>query len=68
MSSIEDAVVAKIDARAAKGLSNYGVTMDREDLTTLEWLTHLQEELLDATIYVEKVLHIARNPELHGDM
>ena len=27
--------------------------MDRNDLSTLEWLQHLQEELMDATLYLE---------------
>jgi hypothetical protein len=29
--------------------------MEREDLNFLDWLTHLQEELLDAAVYVEKL-------------
>ena len=43
------------DIRAIKGKNLYGVTMDRNDLSFLEWLTHLQEELMDATIYLEKL-------------
>ncbi len=43
------------DIRAIKGKNRYGVTMDRNDLSFLEWLTHLQEELMDATIYLEKL-------------
>jgi len=42
--------------RSAKGESKYGVTMEREDLNMLEWLTHLQEELMDATVYVQKLI------------
>lgn len=30
--------------------------MERTDLNTVEWLTHLQEELMDATVYVERLL------------
>jgi len=29
--------------------------MDRNDLSTIQWLNHLQEELMDAIIYVEKL-------------
>ena len=29
--------------------------MDRTDLNKSEWLTHLQEELMDATLYIEKL-------------
>ena len=41
--------------RARHGFDKYGVTTERTDLSTLEWLTHLQEELMDATIYVERL-------------
>ena len=56
MSSIEDKVCEKIKGRAEVGKAKYGVTMERTDLTTLEWLTHLQEELMDAAVYVERLL------------
>ena len=58
MSKIEDNVIAKITHRAKKGKSVYGVTMEREDLTELEWLQHLQEEMLDGSIYIEKLIQI----------
>ena len=29
--------------------------MDRNDLEILEWIDHLQEELMDATLYLEKL-------------
>jgi hypothetical protein len=56
MSSIEDKVCEKIQERSEVGKSKYGVTMERTDLNTVEWLTHLQEELMDATVYVERLL------------
>jgi len=56
MSSIEDKVCEKIQKRSDVGKSKYGVTMERTDLSTIEWLTHLQEELMDAAVYVEKLL------------
>jgi hypothetical protein len=37
------------------GKEKYGTTLDRNDLKPLEWLIHLQEELMDATLYVEKL-------------
>lgn len=43
------------DLRAIKGKERYGVTMERNDLSFLDWVTHLQEELMDATIYLEKL-------------
>ena len=56
LDSINHQVVRKIVERAAKGQTTYGVTMDRDDLKMKHWLAHLQEELLDAAVYIEKVL------------
>ena len=56
LDSINKQVVQKIVKRAALGKANYGVTMDRDDLKLQHWLTHLQEELLDAAVYIEKIL------------
>ena len=30
--------------------------MERTDLNIVEWLTHLQEELMDASVYVERLI------------
>lgn len=56
MSRIEDEVCAKIQQRAEVGKSKYGVTMERSDLSLIEWLTHLQEELMDAAVYVQRLI------------
>jgi len=55
MSNIEKKVIDKINKRAEIGLKKYGITMERTDLTKQQWLNHLQEELLDAVIYIEKL-------------
>ena len=55
MSKIEDRVAKQLLLRAKIGEKKYGTTMDREDLTLMDWLQHLQEELLDAAVYVEKL-------------
>lgn len=44
--------------RSERGLEKYGTTLERNDLTNLEWLQHLQEELMDATLYIEKIKSI----------
>ena len=56
MSRIEDEVCKKIQRRAAVGKKKYGVTMERGDLNLQEWLTHLQEELMDAAVYVQRLI------------
>jgi len=58
MSEVEDEVCAIIQARAKKvqGTSKYnGETMERDDLSHDEWLEHLQHELMDAVIYVQRL-------------
>ena len=56
MSAIEDNVCKKIKARSDVGKKKFGVTMEEEILSMREWLVHLQEELMDAAVYVEKLL------------
>ena len=48
-------VIVQLRDREEKGMSKYGVNTERKDLSTLEWLQHLQEELMDATVYIEKL-------------
>jgi|TARA_R100001460_G_scaffold105563_2_gene152342 hypothetical protein len=56
MSRFEEQVCAKIRERAKVGKGKYGVTMERGDLSLHDWLTHLQEELMDAAVYVERLM------------
>ena len=53
--SIVESVITQFKARSERGIDKYGVTLDRTDLSTLEWLIHLQEELMDATLYIERL-------------
>lgn len=53
---IEERVIAKIRQRRDAGRRKYGTTMERNDLSFAQWLQHLQEELMDAAIYAEKLL------------
>ena len=56
MSSIEYRVCTKITQRAQIGKEKYGTTMDRKDLTKLQWLKHAQEEAMDLAVYLEKLI------------
>ena len=58
MDSINEGVIAKLKARAEVGHNKYGVTMDREDLTMLQWLQHAQSELMDGAVYLEKLIRL----------
>ena len=54
------AVKEKFEERSQTGIRKYNQTLEREDLNILDWLTHLQEELMDATLYVEKLKSYAK--------
>ena len=49
-----NAVMDKFKQRSEAGFKKYGKTLDRDDLSVVEWLTHLQEELMDAVLYIER--------------
>lgn len=53
--SIVQAVVKKFLERSELGQKKYGVTLDRTDLKTLDWIQHAQEELMDGILYLEKL-------------
>jgi len=54
--SVVQAVIDKFAERAKAGHQKYGTTMDRTNLTRKQWLQHLQEELMDAVVYAQKLL------------
>jgi len=49
------AVKEKFEERSQTGIRKYNTTLEREDLNLIDWLNHLQEELMDATLYVERL-------------
>jgi hypothetical protein len=53
---IEEAVINKIRARRDAGRKKYGVSMERDDLSHLDWLRHAQDEAADFCIYLEKLI------------
>lgn len=55
LDSVVTAVLESFKKRAAAGQQKYGTTLDRTDLNTLDWIQHTQEELMDATLYLEKL-------------
>jgi hypothetical protein len=50
------AVQRKLGERSVIGLDKYGVDTTRQDLGEVEWLNHLQLELMDAAVYIEALL------------
>lgn len=53
--SVVTAVISAFQKRAEIGLKKYGTTLDRTDLSILEWIQHAQEEHMDAILYLEKL-------------
>jgi hypothetical protein len=53
--SIVESVIKQLKSRSEVGIKKYNTTLDRNDLSRLEWLQHLQEELFDASLYIEKL-------------
>jgi len=57
----KDAIVAKVieayKTRSEVGIAKYGTTLEGNN--TDDFLQHLQEELMDASLYIEKLKDIA---------
>ncbi len=54
--SVLQSLLIKYCARAHEGYGKYRKTLDRTDLEFFHWCQHLQEELMDASLYLEKIL------------
>jgi hypothetical protein len=58
---IEDKIVlnvlSRFKERSDVGIKKYKTTLERTDLTTLEWLQHAQEEAMDFVLYLERLKH-----------
>ena len=53
--SIVDTILNKFVDRAEMGFAKYNNTLDRKDLSKLEWINHAQEELMDGILYLERL-------------
>ena len=64
MDSIVASIINKFTKRSKFGKEKYGTDLDRDDLSVLEWLTHLQEELMDGILYAEKLKQVLLEKDL----
>ena len=48
-------VVEKIMSRSDVGYNKYKVTLEADNKSVNEWLNNIQEELMDAVNYIEKL-------------
>jgi hypothetical protein len=53
--SIVDSILNKFVGRAEMGFNKYNNTLDRKDLSKVEWINHAQEELMDGILYLERL-------------
>ena len=53
--NIVEIVKQRFTQRSEEGIRKYGTTLERRDLDWLDWITHLQEELMDAVLYIERL-------------
>ena len=51
---VVERVVDKFVSRSDVGYAKYGVTLDEDPSKVIDWLNHLQEELMDAVLYLQK--------------
>lgn len=62
--SIVESIREQYLERSKGGIVKYGVTLDRKDLTQLQWLQHAKEEAMDLTLYLEKAIQEIKNTQL----
>jgi hypothetical protein len=59
LDSVVSSIINQFTTRALMGQKKYGVNLDRNDLTLLEWIEHAKQEHMDAILYLEKIKQIA---------
>jgi hypothetical protein len=54
--SIVESVRKQLLDRSNVGIKKYGVTLDRDDLSLLDWLEHAKQESMDQVLYLERAI------------
>lgn len=54
-------VLKRFNERSNVGIGKYSTTLERSDLSTLEWLTHAQDEAMDFVLYLERLKQEFKN-------
>jgi len=60
MDSIVQSVIDKIKSRSEVGIKKYGVTLDRTDFTTIQWIDSAIEEQMDNILYLTRLKRLNR--------
>lgn len=53
--SIVESVINQFKQRSEVGIKKYNTTLDRNDLSTLDWIEHAKQEAMDFILYLEKL-------------
>jgi len=57
-------VKEKFEKRSNVGIKKYNTTLEREDIDLLGWCIHAQEEAMDLTLYLEKIMDVIKEKGL----
>ena len=60
-------VIKKMDGRSSTGIKKYGTTLDRNDLSTIDWIDHAIEEGMDQILYLTKLKQELMRNELRTE-
>ena len=55
MDSIVASIIKQFEDRSTVGKKKYGIDLDRQDLSLLDWIEHAKQEHMDAILYLEKL-------------
>lgn len=62
--SIVRGVIESFLQRSKVGKEKYNTTLDRDDLSLLDWIQHCQEEYMDGILYLEKIKKVLNDTEI----
>ena len=54
--TIVESVIEQFKQRSEVGIKKYNTTLDRTDLSTLQWMIHFREEMQDGLLYLERII------------
>lgn len=69
MDPVVQRVIEKFQQRSELGQKKYNTTLEANNLPFLAWVVHMQEELMDAILYLEKLKSITNStiPQIRSD-
>jgi hypothetical protein len=63
---IVEAIRTQLKDRSDVGIRKYNTTLDRTDLSLLDWLEHAKQEALDFALYLERIKREVKEKGLDG--